>query len=255
MTTEQPENTSLVASLISQFEAQIATLQAAIASLRAVQAGGTIGSTASSQVSGAAIPASSAAAIDLPEGAFKNKSIPQCIELYLSTVGMKKKTNQEIADALKEGGVESTGDLGNSVTGALFKLKTLGKILRFKDGWGLANNYPAHIRGAAPAGTPKRAKKKGKTKKGKSHTPQANTEPPAATVTAPKKPVNDRIIDALRSNKKAEYTLADIGEHIGMGIFGTRLNVSKLVKAGKVEKTPNETYRIPIPRLVAAAVQ
>jgi hypothetical protein len=254
MTIEKPENTTLVASLINQFEAQIATLQAAIASLRAVQAGGTAGSTASGHTAGAVISASSAA-IDLPEGAFKNKSIPQCIELYLSTVGMKKKTNQEIADALKEGGVESTGDIGNSVTGALFKLKKIGKILRFKDGWGLASNYPAHIRSAAPAGPPKRAKKKAKTKKGKSPAPKATINSPAASATAPKKPLNDRIIDALRSNEKAEYTLAEIGEHIGMGIFGTRLNVSKLVKAGKVEKTRNKTYRIAIPRLVATAVQ
>lgn len=187
--------------------------------------------------------------VDLPEGAFLGKSIPACIKLYLSSV-KKKKTVKEIAAALKEGGVETTADsLEGPVTTALNRLKAASEVLRFKDGWGLPEWYPAHIRGAAPTTAPKRAKKK--AKKSKAQGAQVSQVQPETTA-APKKPINDRILDALSSGKKAEYSLAEIGEQIGTGIFGTRLNVSKLVKAGKVEKTAHEKYRIPIPRLAAA---
>lgn len=242
MTTEKPENTSLVASLISQFEAQIATLQAAVASLRAVQAGGTVGSTATGHA--AAAVSASIAAIDLPQGAFKNKSIPQCIELYLSTVGMKKKTNQEIADALKEGGVESTSDLGNSVNGALFKLKKLGKILRFADGWGLASNYPAHIRGAAatPTGPSKAAKKKRRRSKAISTTNQTNvtveTQPTATSpVVEKKKGITEEISRLLASHPGRGFDAGEIAERFGLNKHVADMLAGKLAKAGKAEKT------------------
>jgi hypothetical protein len=251
MTTEKPENTSLVASLISQFEAQVATLQAAIASLRAVQAAGSSVGLSSHAV-GAAVSASNTAVIDLPEGAFKNKSIPQCIELYLSTVGMKKKTNQEIADALKEGGVESTGDLGNSVTGALFKLKTLGKILRFKDGWGLASNYPAHIRGAAatPTGPPKVTKKKRRRPKSPStKQAKASVEPkPASTspVVEKKKGVTEEISRLLASHPGRAFDAEEIAERFGLNKHVADMLAGKLAKAGKAQKTDGR-YRWIIP--------
>jgi len=249
MTTEKPENTSLVASLISQFEAQIAALQTAVASLRAVQATGALGSVASAHVIGTAASASSAAAIDLPEGAFKNKSIPQCIELYLSTVGLKKKTNQEIADALKEGGVESTSDLGNSVNGALFKLKKLGKILRFKEGWGLASNYPAHIRGAATPTTSPRGKKKKSKKNGPKNAPTTTLSSGAAPT--PKGKAGDRIMEVLRAKPDREYQLAEIAELAELGAKFVRLNLGKLIKAGRVRMSAPGTYVIARPLLVA----
>jgi hypothetical protein len=181
-----------------------------------------------------------------------SESRAQVIKLYLSAV-KKKKSLKEIATALRDGGVETTADsLEGPVTTALNRLKAANEVLRFSDGWGLPEWYPAHIRGAAPTGTPKRGKKKTRGKKVKTVAAETTSQSQPMSTAVPKKPVNDRILEALRGGKKAEYSLAEIGEQIGMGIFGTRLNVSKLVKAGRVEKTQNEMYRIPIPRLVAA---
>jgi hypothetical protein len=84
--------------------------------------------------------------MELPTGAFLGKSIPEAIKLYLSAV-KKKQTAREIATALKEGGMESTAsNWETTVTGALHRLKTAGAVLRFKDGWGLAELYPESLR-------------------------------------------------------------------------------------------------------------
>jgi len=89
-------------------------------------------------------------------------------KLYLSSSPMKKKTNKEIAAALRDGGVESNANKFDTIiAGALFKLKKDGKILRFKDGWGLSSWYPPHIRGAADAGSGKRTKEKRKEDRAK----------------------------------------------------------------------------------------
>jgi hypothetical protein len=234
-------------SVIADVEAKIAAWQAVLASLRSALAlvqgsEGDLSLAAPTSSGDLGMP------IDLPEGAFYGKSIPACVELYLSAA-KKKKTNKEIAAGLKEGGVESNAsNFENVVTGALFGLKKAGKVLRFKDGWGLSEWYPAHIRAVTPAGTSKRAKKKGKKSGQKSILAKSTT---VESVTA-KGRANERALEFLRSGKKAEYGLMDVGGHLGMGMRGARLILGKLVKAGQVEKTPHETYRIPIPRLVAA---
>jgi hypothetical protein len=245
------DSPDVVTTFIAVVEAKIKALQALLESLRSAVAVGAFGTGESLE-----LPAISTAGngeigppIDLPEGAFHGKSIPSCIKLYLSSV-KKKKTAKEIAVALQEGGVETTSDkFENNVTSSLTRLKLGGEVLRFKDGWGLTEWYPAHIRSATPVGAPKRGKKKAKAKKSKSSAVQAETQ---AIITAPK-PIGAKIIDVLRSGKKSEYSLADIGEQVGMKIFGTRLHVGKLVKAGKIEKTQNDMYRSPTPKLVAAS--
>lgn len=239
--------------VLAYVESRIAAWQAVYNSLKAAMALDVGGGTEGIDLSSIAQNGEFGQPVDLPEGAFLGKSIPVCIKLYLSSV-KKKKTVREIAVALRDGGVETTADNFESpVTTALNRLKAAGEVLRFKDGWGLPEWYPAHIRGAAPTtSTPKRGRKKTKGKKAKTQVVETGIHSQSVAPAVPKKPINDRILDALRSDKKAEYSLAEIGEQIGMGIFGTRLNVSKLVKAGKVEKTANEMYRIPIPRLVAA---
>lgn len=189
--------------------------------------------------------------VDLPDGAFFGKSIPQCIELYLSAA-KKKKTVKEIAIALRDGGVETTSDnFESSVTTALNRLKAAGKILKFKDGWGLSIWYPANLRGAAPSPSKRSKGKRGRAKKAKAQPTPAEDNPKAATNVSTK-PLNERILDALRSGKKAEYSLMNLSDQIGVGMSGTRMNVGKLVKAGKIEKTPHENYRIPLPKLMSA---
>jgi hypothetical protein len=249
MATENPN-----ASMIAYIEAKIAAWQGVLASLKTALAldpgqageGLDLSSISTSQNGDLGQP------IDLPEGAFLGKSVPACIKLYLSAA-KKKKTIKEIAVALREGGVESTSDSFESVvTGAINRLKGAGEVLRFKDGWGLAEWYPANMRGVNPAGQSKRKKKTSR---------RARTEKAIPPIIAreefspllPQK-ANVRALEFLRSGKKAEYGLADIGANLGMGVQGARLIIGKLVKAGKVEKTADDKYRIPQPKLVAASV-
>jgi hypothetical protein len=102
---------------------------------------------------------------ELPRGAFLNKSLPEAIKLYLSAV-KKKQTIREIATALKDGGVETNSDnFENVITGCLNRMKSNGLILRFKEGWALAEFYPAHLRTSLSqdkSKKPKTAKKKAK---------------------------------------------------------------------------------------------
>lgn len=234
---------------VAYVEARIAAWQAVLAPLKtavALDSGGQAGegidlSSVSSQAD--------SGPIDLPEGAFLGKSVPACVKLYLS-VSKRKKTIKEIAAALKEGGVESTsGNFDNVVTGALFRLKNAGEVLRFKDGWGLPEWYPAHIRAAAPSSTSKRSAKK----KGKRSLAKKSVAKGGVTESVPAKgKVGDRIIELLRAKPEREYSLAEVAAHIGMGERGARLTLGKLVKAGQAKVSAPGMYAIGKPQLVAA---
>lgn len=151
--------------LFAYAEARIAAWQAVLASLKAAL-------SLDPSKAGEGIDLSSVAGvgsgeigqpIDLPDGAFLGKSVPACVKLYLSAA-RKKKTSKEITSALREGGVESTGDFYNVVTTALTRLRAAGEVLKFKDGWGLSEWYPANMRtnGASAKRSPK-SKSKNKT--------------------------------------------------------------------------------------------
>jgi hypothetical protein len=243
------ENLDLTGAFIADIEKKIAALQAILVSLKSASAIGALGAAVEG-IDLPTIPLSNGdlgQPMDLPDGAFLGKSVPSCIKLYLSAA-KKKKTIKEIAIALREGGVESTSDsFENVVTGAINRLKGAGEVLRFKDGWGLSEWYPANMRGSAPSGG-KRPKKKTKNAR-KVPSPNIGSTLPV------KVKANERAIDLLRSGKKADYGLMEIGSHLGMGEQGARLIIGKLVKAGKVEKTAHQTYRIPQPKLVAASGQ
>jgi len=109
---------------------------------------------------------------ELPRGAFRGKSLPAAVKLYLSAV-IKKQSIKEIATALREGGVESTSDnFEGVITGCIHRMKANGELLQFKDGWALAEFYPQHIRaglsqdkGSKRTTLKKKAKKTRKTSK------------------------------------------------------------------------------------------
>jgi hypothetical protein len=238
--------------LVAYAEARIAAWQAVLASVKSaltLDPSGLAGEgmeLASGQSGDLGQP------IDLPEGAFHGKSVPACIELYLSAA-RKKKTNKEIVDALREGGVESNSKLDNTVNAALFKLKSNGVALRFKDGWGLSSWYPAHIRAVNPAGATKRAKKKGSRKaKAASKVIPSILARDGVPPLLPQK-ANVRILELLRTKPEREYSLAEIAKHIGMGVQGARLALGKLVKAGSAKMSAPGMYAIGRPQLVAAA--
>jgi hypothetical protein len=248
------ENLDLTAAFIADIEKKIAALQAILLSLKSASAIGALG--AAVEGGDLSIPLSNGdlgQPVDLPEGAFLGKSVPACIKLYLSTA-RRKKSVKEITIALREGGVESTsGKFENIVTSSLNRLKGAGEVLRFKDGWGLTEWYPANMRAVNPAATSKRSKKKSSRR--------VRAEKVIPSILAregvppmPSQKANVRALEFLRSGKKAEYGLMDVGSYLGMGSQGARLILGKLVRAGKVEKTANATYRIPQPKLVAASV-
>jgi hypothetical protein len=236
------------ARLLNDIDAKMTALQTLRASVIVASASGALGQP----IEGSESPAqdltgrNGGVPTDLPEGAFNGKSVPACIELYLSSAPMKKKTNKEIAAALREGGVESNAsNFENVVTGSLFKLKKDGKVLRFKDGWGLSAWYPAHIRAVSPAASTKRIRKKGK----RSGRTKSNKN--AIELAPAKGKANERALEYLRSKPGAEYGLADIGAHLGMGVRGARLILGKLVKAGKIKMSAPGMYAIARSQLIA----
>lgn len=126
---------------------------------------------------------------ELPRGAFLGKSLPAAVKLYLSAV-MKKQTIKEIATALHDGGVESTSDNFESViTGSLNRMKNSGEVLRFKDGWALAEFYPEHLRRNLAPGTAPKAKGGKKAKKARK-TAKPAAKPQSA---APEEGIEKRI--------------------------------------------------------------
>src|ERR1035441_9057554 len=89
---------------------------------------------------------------ELPRGAFLGKSLPAAVKLYLSAV-IKKQTIREIATVLREGGVESTSDnFEGVISGCIHRMKANGEVLQFKEGFALAEFYPAHIRASLSHG-------------------------------------------------------------------------------------------------------
>jgi len=246
------EKMDFTAEFTNQVKAQISALQAVLASVEQASAVGAL-----RPIEGLDLPSHALAGgrsdgfgvpTDLPQGAFIGKSVPACIELYLSAV-KKKKTNKEIVDALREGGVESNSKLDNTVNGALFKLKNDGIVLRFKDGWGLSSWYPAHIRAVTPTTSPKKTKKKGKKKEPKNASSKPIIE--ANSSTPPKRKAGDLIVDVLRTKPDHEYGLEAIAELAGLGVKFTRLTLGKLLKAGRVRMSAPGTYVIGKPQLVA----
>ncbi len=248
MNTETTDLTGLLA----KFEAMKVAIEQTITGLRAMVALGGLGQigdlSAANGIAGGLMP-SAGGDVPIPAGAFLGKSIPEAAELFLQIV-KGKRTSKDISEALKRGGVESKAqNFSQNVHSALDRARKTGNselVKLDRSFWGLRSWYPAGIGVGASGG-----KRNPKRKSGR----KAKTEKSPALATqssGPPKKANERAMDFLRSGKKSEYTLTDIGGQLGMGTQGARLILGKLVKAGRVEKTPHETYRIPIPKLVAA---
>jgi hypothetical protein len=248
MAEEKKEHTSVLN--INELDAKIAALQTLRDAMKAADALGVLGPLTAGTV-GLSVAANAdvlGVPIDLPEGAFNNKSVPACIELYLSSAPMKKKTNKEIVAALQEGGVETNADnFDTTVAAALFKLKKNGTVLRFKEGWGLASWYPAHIRGA-----PASPKKNGKKKRHKKPTSPEKKAPVSQVATELKAPppvqsAQDRIVAILRSNPHAEFS----GDEVAAKLPELKRNVVALLlgrltdpRRKLAEKTTSGKYRL-----------
>jgi hypothetical protein len=238
--------------VVAYIEGRIAAWQAALNSVKSAMAGeaGGRGLDAIELTSGGGTQ-NGGLPIDLPEGAFLGKSVPACIKLYLSA-SRKKKTVKEITTALQEGGVESTsGKFENIVTSSLNRLKAAGEVLRFKDGWGLPEWYPAHIRASAPVGAVGKRPRKAK-KNPRKTAPKMLTD--AAPIDGSKEKTSDRILELLRNKPDGEFSNKEIAEHIGIRFSVTNLVLGQLRKKGKVKMTAPGIYAIGRPQLVAASM-
>lgn len=187
MAVEQPETDAFLAFI----EKKIAALQALAESYRAALALGALGQPGENTPAPFTfngVTPSSPTAFDLPTGVFLGLSMPSAIKLLFTTT-KRKHTPREVADALRDGGFESTSKNFEKMVGTtMHRLKgDGGMLLQFKDGWGLAELYPESLRTRiANTKESKPSKKKGKNVR---RTPQrkgAAAEPTNAADVAPR---------------------------------------------------------------------
>jgi hypothetical protein len=174
---------------------------------------------------------------ELPRGAFLGKSLPSAVKLYLSAV-IKKQTIREIATALREGGVESTSDnFEGVISGCIHRMKANGEVLQFKEGFALAEFYPAHIRASLShgGGLPQKRTKK----------PAKKAKPAQKPLVLPTESLEQRV-EAFTSSHKGEWitfrdvmgALPDISRQAAASTLG------KLAKDRGWDKSEDGKYRV-----------
>jgi hypothetical protein len=242
-----PEKIDYVA-ILNDMKAKRAVLDASIAALEAALVSGTLGQGAEGINSGAGNggPNSPGTPMDLPKGAFLGKNMTEAILLYLSAV-RQRKTVREIATALLEGGIVSTsGKFTGVVQAKMQGLKGSGQVLKFADGWGLAEWYPAGFRSSAEKAAkatkkakrrktgPNSANRKARAQPDPKPQPEAHTEKPGAQIS---------IESHFDANPGAEFSTAELSKALGIKIGAANLVCAKLAHRGKLEKTQAGKYR------------
>lgn len=236
---KEPQATDY-AGILADMEARRAALDTAIAGLRAAIAAGILGAFGEVQTGLTAVntTATPAGLANLPRGAFLGKTATEAVKLYLSTI-RKKQTNKEIAQALRDGGLESAGDFGNYITSALFRLKKEGAVLRFDDGWGLAEWYNEAFRtklGASTSNKKVAKRGKGKPKKAAKKAAVVQTPTPApgpVQATSPQSPgIDDRLTAFLRVHAPAGFAVKDLATATAAQGGVVNFSLVRLVKKG-----------------------
>jgi hypothetical protein len=222
---------------LADLEAKRAVLDQAIASLRAVIAGGTTEGMSFVKLAGTIMnpPMHNG---EVPTGAFLGKSIPEAAKLCLQIV-KRKLTSREIADYLKKGGIESTAKSFPALVHSILIRASKpfdSPILKLdRSYWGLAEWYPTGMR---TAGTPEKRsyrRRKGPPRK------SASAAEPRAKDSGPG-PVS-RIAQVLRSKPGAEFSAEDIAAPANVSLQVTRLMLGKLVAQKAAEKTIGGKYK------------
>jgi len=236
-----------IAAIIKDLMNRRALLDAAIANLQALTGERVQGSDSGSGTGSSAVGnGGDQHPTELPRGAFLGKSIPAAIKLYLYAM-KRKQTDREIATALREGGVESTSDnFEKVVTGCLNRMKMNGEVLRFKDGWGLTEFYPAHLRSSlSQEGSSKRkiiTKKKPKKAAAKPKAAASGAPVPQSQAAAPG--VVDRIVAYVEGHKGEWVTFHEVvAAFPGNDSKMIALNLGKSAKKHGWEKSPEGHYR------------
>lgn len=183
--------------------------------------------------------------MELPRGAFLGKSLPAAIKLYLSAV-MKKQSIREVATALRDGGVETTSDnFENVITGCLNRMKANGEILRFDDGWALAEFYPerlrASLRSAQEVGVKRPTAKKGANKKN----PKKAAKTPKADKADTGESLDDRFESFSHSRQGEWITFKDVMAALpDVSRQAAASTLGRFAKARGWEKSEDGKYRV-----------
>ena len=233
------------AAILADLEAKRATLDNAIASLRAVFASGALGQASEGTTLNFSAPSVSGALHggEIPAGAFLGKSIPEAVKAYLSLV-KRKATTREIAQALLKGGMETSGkgSFETIVGSALYRVRNQGDIVRVKGAWGLSEWWPAGIRSAAGQEKSKARKaKKTSRKKPKISMLHDEISSTASTSDAPQK-LWDRILQTLREHPNKEFTKAYLAASLGVALKTVAPALARLVKKGSIKMPSPDTY-------------
>lgn len=236
MAADNEKKTLDYAVFLADLEAKRAVLDQAIASIKAMMAGGTLALSVGDSISGMADNVSVALhGGEVPAGAFHSKSIPEAAKLYLSLVKRKQST-REIADALLKGGMESNSkNFETTVAGGLYRaFKTNGEIVRVKGGWGLAAWWPAGVR---------TTQEKGKTRKAKKSRRLKTVNISVATESNGQKKPQEQIAEFLKGSPSKIYTPQEVSQALGMQVRTVAPTLGRLAASKLVEKVESGKYR------------
>ncbi|HVS89995.1 MAG TPA: hypothetical protein VHF01_17465 [Candidatus Acidoferrum sp.] len=238
------------AAIIADLEAKRAALDATITAFRSAHAAGALGVGVGDSMPGMAGSVSVALhGGEVPAGAFNGLSIPAAAKLYLSIV-KKKQTTKEIADALRQGGMETAGKNFEVIVGsALYRISdpknSNREVVRVKGAWGLAQWWPAGVR--ASQGKPNSRKAK-KARKQKSASAAATTATPHAAgkdghLRFPREKPQERIAQFLRNNPAKIYTPQEVSQELGIDTRTVAPTLGRLVSGKLAEKVELGKYR------------
>ena len=240
------------AAILADMKTKRSALDASISALEVALGAGALGQTSGDAISLTDSVSASlgSAPVELPVGAFLGKSLKAAIKLYLSAV-KKKQTVTEIAAALKAGGVESTSLKFESVVkSSLANLKADGDVLRFKDGWALAEYYNQSIR--------KHLADNGKTNGKRTAKKAHKKKPPKASkrVAVETEPVSAPRMESSQVGAQStiegyyathagrELSAQEVANALGLRVQTVGLICAKLAHAGKLEKTLAGNFRM-----------
>ncbi len=243
--TAENENKLDYGAILADLEAKRAVLDQAIASLRAALAAGALGAAEGvsyMNLAGTIVNPPNYGG-EIPAGAFLGKNIPDSAKLYLSMV-KKKQTSQEIARALREGGMETTSKNFEGMVHSLLNRasKNYGEIVKVGRAWALAEWYPAGIRAAA-------AQEKRKTRKAKRgrppklEKPLPEAKPTVATESNAHKHTQERITEFLRKNPGHAYSRREACDALKIDGRGLHLIFRRLVEKKIAEEVEAGKYR------------
>ena len=229
---------------LAMIEAKIAALQVLAESYRVAISVGALGPAAGPDSPAPAavvgVPdahQNGATPVDLPVGVFRGKSIPDAIKLFLAAQ-RRKQTAKEITAGLLAGGLVSTSlRFDTTVTTGLHRLKAAGVVLRFQDGWDLAESYPEQLRSRIVNSArtskpkPKKTVKRRRTKTAKSARKRSGVG------------FDERLLEYMQSRPTGETPSPEsISLALHADVRVVKMGLGRLAKKGAVTKHQDGQY-------------